>query len=120
MPITPARRRRYEKLLKQAREQAMLVVAATSSGGESRTAFHGRKYSGLEDCALIEQEIDALLAEQESDTLAAIDRALRMLQHEPEVFGRCEECGEEIATDWLDVAPWLSRCADHAGGVVAF
>ncbi len=117
--MTPSRRRRYQKLLKQAREQSMLVVAATTAvGGRPRSSARGD--GALADCALIEREIDSLIAEQENDQLAAIDRALLVLQTEPEAFGRCEECGEEIPREWLDVAPWMSRCEEHALGAVTF
>lgn len=118
--MTPAKRRRYEKQLKQAREESMLVVAATTAvGGRRRSPARGDGNT-LADCALIEREIDSLIAEQENDQLAAIDRALLVLRTEPEVFGRCEECGEEIPGGWLDIAPWMSRCVEHAMGAITF
>jgi DnaK suppressor protein len=44
--------------------------------------------------------------------LAAIDRALTKLRDEPEDFGVCEDCGEDIPERRLEVMPWAAFCTE--------
>jgi DnaK suppressor protein len=60
----------------------------------------------------MELEKQFLLASNEGRRLYAIDEALRRLYAEPERFGRCERCGQEIGVERLDVLPYASFCAD--------
>ena len=41
---------------------------------------------------------------------AAMDRALRKLELEPDDFGACEDCGENIPARRLEVMPWAALC----------
>ena len=63
---------------------------------------------------MIEREIDQPIAEQESSTLVAINTALQVLHHNPELYGVCRICGEPISTAQLSFEPWSSRCDIHA------
>ncbi|HEX7050635.1 MAG TPA: TraR/DksA C4-type zinc finger protein [Longimicrobiales bacterium] len=60
----------------------------------------------------LEQEKDFLLASKEGRLVYWIDDALRLLYREPERFGRCTECGKEIAFERLDIIPWARLCVD--------
>jgi DnaK suppressor protein len=60
----------------------------------------------------MEQEKEFLLASQDGRQLMEIDRALRTLYQEPEEFGSCERCGQEIAMERLELVPWARLCAD--------
>ncbi len=53
--------------------------------------------------------VDAALAARESETLIAIDEALRRLYRAPERFGRDELTGEPIPFARLDLLPWTRR-----------
>src|SRR5262249_8767385 len=44
--------------------------------------------------------------------LGEIDRALRKLRDEPEEFGVCEDCGDDIAEKRLTVMPFARFCAE--------
>ncbi len=104
--------RRYAGALERARRNVMRVVAATSSGLQRNA--NSRRTSGRDpEIDAIEAEIDALIADQESHTLAEIDAALRTLREHPEAFGYCDVCGAEIDRDRLDLAPWASCCGVH-------
>lgn len=46
------------------------------------------------------------------ERLGAIDGALRRLAADPEAFGLCEDCGDEIAEKRLWSMPWARRCVD--------
>lgn len=58
----------------------------------------------------MEREKAFLFASQEGRFLWHIDEALRRLYRAPETFGRCHNCGEEIAFERLDVLPHARYC----------
>lgn len=58
----------------------------------------------------IEREKEFLLASKEGRQLFWIDSALRLLYKEPEAFGICVGCKEEIAFERLDIIPWAKQC----------
>jgi len=57
-----------------------------------------------------EREKSYLLATKEGDLIYEINGALRRLYDDPESFGRCHQCGEEIAFERLDIVPWARNC----------
>lgn len=61
----------------------------------------------------IEEETDLMLLSTEGRRLDDINRALRKLYNEPEQFGTCEVCGNEIQFERLDLVPWARLCLDH-------
>lgn len=79
-----------------------------SDGDLSKYPFH----LADEGTDTMEQEKDALLATQEGRIFAAIDDALRTLYHEPESFGECESCGEEISVERMELVPWTRHCVE--------
>lgn len=60
-----------------------------------------------------ERGVSYMLAGQEGRLLQWIDDALRTIYKEPERYGRCEVCGNEIVRDRLELIPWATRCVDH-------
>ena len=58
----------------------------------------------------MEREKAFLFASQEGRFLWHIDEALRRLYRSPETFGRCHQCGNEIAFDRLDALPHARYC----------
>jgi RNA polymerase-binding protein DksA len=60
----------------------------------------------------IEQEQEFLLRSVEGRRLYEIDDALRTLYKEPERYGVCMSCGNEIAFERLDIVPWAKHCLD--------
>lgn len=61
-----------------------------------------------------EHEKDFLFASMEGRRLYAIDESLRLLYKEPERFGLCDVCGQDIGMERLDVIPETRLCAQHA------
>ena len=57
-----------------------------------------------------EREKSFLFASQEGRFLWHIDQALRRLYKQPELFGKCHGCGEEIAFERLDALPHARYC----------
>ncbi|HEX6135247.1 MAG TPA: TraR/DksA family transcriptional regulator [Longimicrobiales bacterium] len=64
----------------------------------------------------MEQEKTLMLLSQEGQRLTLIDEALRRLYKEPEQFGRCERCGNEIAMERLELVPWATLCRSCQSG----
>jgi len=60
----------------------------------------------------MEREKAFLFASQEGRFLWHIDEALRRLYRSPENFGKCHQCGNEIAYDRLDALPHARYCID--------
>jgi RNA polymerase-binding protein DksA len=58
----------------------------------------------------MEREKAFLFASQEGRFLWHIDEALRRLYRAPETYGRCHNCGEEIAYERLDALPHARYC----------
>jgi RNA polymerase-binding protein DksA len=60
----------------------------------------------------MELEKAFLFASQEGRFLWHIDEALRRLYRHPETFGKCHQCGNDIAFDRLDALPHARYCID--------
>jgi DnaK suppressor protein len=60
----------------------------------------------------MEREKAFLFASQEGRFLWHIDQALRRLYKSPETFGKCHNCGKEIAFERLDALPHARYCID--------
>jgi RNA polymerase-binding transcription factor DksA len=58
----------------------------------------------------MQREKELLLMSSEGRRLVEIDEALRRLYRDPENFGRCERCGNEIGFERLSIVPWARRC----------
>jgi DnaK suppressor protein len=59
-----------------------------------------------------EQEKSLLLLSREGQLMTRIDQALLRLYKEPETYGRCERCGQQIDVERLDLVPWARFCLD--------
>jgi RNA polymerase-binding protein DksA len=60
----------------------------------------------------MEREKAFLFASQEGRFLWHIDEALRRLYRSPETFGKCHQCGNDIAYERLDALPHARYCID--------
>lgn len=83
-----------------------------SAGELSQTPFHMADAGSDTQ----ESEKDVALANRESEELARIDEALRLLRNDPEAYRTCEECGNDIEGERLELIPWTRLCASCAKG----
>jgi RNA polymerase-binding transcription factor DksA len=60
----------------------------------------------------MEREKAFLFASQEGRFLWHIDEALRRLYRTPEQFGKCHNCGQDIAFERLDALPHARYCIE--------
>ena len=58
----------------------------------------------------MQEDVELALIEMSAETLAKIDEALRRLAEG--AYGRCFDCGEEIAEARLRALPFAVRCKD--------
>ena len=68
-----------------------------------------------EDEQALSEMLQTLASARNRDSgqiIASIDRALRKLELEPDDFGACEDCGEEIPARRLEVMPWAALCTE--------
>jgi len=81
-----------------------------SAGELSRMPTH------MADAASDTQEAEKHLgnATRESEQLALIDSALRILRSDPKGYTTCQRCGADIENERLDLVPWTRQCATCA------
>ena len=80
----------------------------TASGDLSAYSFH----MADQGTDAMEREKAFLFASQEGRVLWHIDQALRRLYKSPETFGKCHNCGKDIAYERLDALPHARYCID--------
>jgi len=98
---------RFRQLLLE--KQRELMQAYSISKGDSRSLLDG----GTED--YIDYAVNSYakefllsLTELERKQLLLVEESLRRIDRGE--FGRCQQCGEEIARKRLEVAPWAKYC----------
>ncbi|MCI0571980.1 MAG: TraR/DksA family transcriptional regulator, partial [Myxococcaceae bacterium] len=94
--MTPSQRARFEKQL--------LALQAELSGKKPERIAPNRtdaaKAGGNEDEQPLNEMLQAIASNRNrtnAAVLGRVNRALKKLHEEPEEFGVCEECGDDIA-----------------------
>ena len=118
MALNEEERPRIEHRLHEERERVMKVLRrfeerrdtnlTDASGDVSEYPFHIAD-RGTES---YDQEMDTVLAERASRELEDIDDALRRFYEEPERFGICENTGQTIPLERLELIPWTRTCVE--------
>jgi DnaK suppressor protein len=116
--LSEAQRHHIEERLRAERERVLRILQEFDRGREaSQTAASG----DLSDYPFhpadhgtdsYEQEMDTVFAERAGRELEEIDDALRRLYEAPERFGICENTGEPIPLERLDLIPWARTCVE--------
>ena len=122
MQLTTAQREHLERRLREERERVLRdldrQLADISDGDEqdragdlTKVPFH------LADIGTdaIDTEVTTSNAARQSRELAEIDAALERLYRTPERFGICEDTGEPIPFERLDIIPWARTCNEASG-----
>ena len=109
-------RERIEERLLEERQERIEILA------EIDERFQERLETGDDDLSkyplhmadegsdTMQEEKELLLAHTEGEQLLEIDDSLRRLYKEPEKFGVCESCGQEIGVERLEMVPWAKLC----------
>jgi len=82
--------------------------AESDSGDTAAYSFH----MADQGTDAMEREKAFLFVSQEGRFLWHIDQALRRLYKSPDTFGKCHQCGEDIAFDRLDALPHARFCIE--------
>ena len=108
----------FEKRLLEERRRALKEIGhhgetfgTTLQGAAGElTAYHFHMADQGTDA--MEREKAFLFASQEGRFLWHLDEALRRLYRSPESFGKCHNCGADIAHERLDALPHARFCID--------
>jgi DnaK suppressor protein len=100
-------RKRVLKELGRA-DEAFGATPQSADGDLSSYSFH----MADQGTDAMEREKAFLFASQEGRFLWHIDEALRRLYRSPDTFGKCHQCGNEIAFERLDALPHARYCID--------
>ena len=123
MPLSESQRRHLERLLQQERAQALRLL--NRSIDEDSDADEQDRSGDLSGMPLhpadlgtdtMQAELDASNATRVSRELVEIDAALERLYNHPEKFGVCEDTGDEIPYERLELIPWARTCGEAATG----
>ncbi|HEX8944816.1 MAG TPA: TraR/DksA C4-type zinc finger protein [Gemmatimonadaceae bacterium] len=117
MSLTATQRKILERRLRDERERALETLNRTLA---ERASASEQDRSG--DLTLlpmhpadlgtdaIDTELDVSNATRISQELAEIDAALERLYSAPERFGICEDTGDQIPFERLEIIPWARTC----------
>lgn len=110
MPLTAEEREGLRELLE--RERRKLVRRLRRFGEEVSERESVGLSQHMADAAAesVERERAALMASEEGRRLVEVDRALDRLTRQPEAFGMCGSCGEEIRFERLEALPYTALC----------
>ncbi|MEO6879265.1 MAG: TraR/DksA C4-type zinc finger protein [Gemmatimonadaceae bacterium] len=107
----------FEKRLGEERRRALKELGRADETFGGALAEDGD--SGAYSLHMADQGTDAmelekafLFASKEGRFLWHLDEALRRLYRDPETFGKCLDCGNEIAYERLDALPHARYCFD--------
>ena len=115
-PMTKAKIAYFEKRLMEERKRVVKELGhydetfgSTPQGADgdlSSYSFH----MADQGTDASEREKQFLFASKEGRFLWHVDQALRRLYRKPDEFGKCHQCGNEIAFERLDALPHARFC----------
>ncbi|HEX2718054.1 MAG TPA: TraR/DksA C4-type zinc finger protein [Gemmatimonadaceae bacterium] len=111
-PMPKKQIQHFEKRLLEERKRVLKELghheesSQESDGDLSAYSFH----MADQGTDAMEREKAFLFASQEGRFLWHIDEALRRLYRSPETFGKCHNCGQDIAFERLDALPHARFC----------
>ena len=122
MPLTATQRRHLARRLQEERARALRTLNASveehsetdeqdRAGNLSAVPLHPADLG----TDTMQAELDASNATRVSRELAEIDAAIERVQKNPAKYGVCEDTGEDIPFERLDLIPWARTC----GGISA-
>jgi len=117
MPLTATQRHHLARRLQEERARALRTLNASvdehsdtdeqdRSGNLSAMPLHPADLG----TDTMQAELDASNATRVSRELAEIDAAIERLQKSPAKYGVCEDTGEDIPFERLELIPWARTC----------
>ena len=122
MPLTATQRRHLARRLQEERTRALRTLNASvdeHSEADEQDRSGNLSVMPLHPADLgtdtMQAELDASNATRVSRELAEIDAAIERLQKTPSKYGVCEDTGEDIPFERLDLIPWARTCGGISG-----
>ncbi len=117
-PMTKKMLEHFEKRLMEERKRVLKELGhydetfdSTPQGADGNLSAYSFHMADQGTDAM-EREKAFLFASQEGRFFWHLDEALRRLYRSPETFGKCHNCGQDIAYDRLDALPHARFCID--------
>ncbi|HEY6219427.1 MAG TPA: TraR/DksA C4-type zinc finger protein [Gemmatimonadaceae bacterium] len=113
-PMAKKQLQYFEKRLLDERKRVLKELGRADEGMTDEDGDSGAYSFHMADQGTdaMEREKAFLMASKEGRFLWHIDEALRRLYRSPETFGKCHQCGNEIAFERLDALPHARYCID--------
>jgi RNA polymerase-binding transcription factor len=110
--MTPAQRKKYEQKLEALRAELRAEEPAKIEPNRKDPTNVGVADEDEQALSEMMQTLASQRNKKQAERLAQIDRALRRLRHEPDDFGLCEDCEEEIGDKRLRLMPFATLCLE--------
>lgn len=109
-------RQKLEKRLLEERDRAQEALENVDEAARTGTLDDGAltqysQHQADHGTDTYEQEQQLLLMSKETEILNQVNEALQRLYKEPEKFGVCERCGQDISMERLEIVPWATHCS---------
>ncbi len=113
--MTPAQRKNFQKQLLELHQELSGKGPVRVEPNRTSDAEVG----GDEDEQPLNEMLQAIASSRNRNLavlLARVEKALRKLRDEPDEFGVCEQCGEDILLGRLKAMPHAELCTDCQSG----
>jgi DnaK suppressor protein len=110
--MTPAQRKKYEQKLEALRAEALAEEPAKIEPNRKDPTTVGVADEDEQALSEMMQTLASQRNKKQAERVAQIDRALRRLRNEPDEFGLCEDCEEEIGDKRLGLMPFATLCLE--------
>ena len=109
--MTSGERLAAQRRLFDLRDQVLGKAPARIEPNRTEAATTGVADEDAQALSEMHQVLASKRNQGQAEVLARIDRALERLADDPELFGLCEECEEEIPPARLQALPYATLCA---------
>jgi DnaK suppressor protein len=109
--MTPAARERHRKRLLEMKAEILAEGDLAIEPGRDDAAAVGSD-EDAQPLAEMSQAIASSRNRNRSGVLARVVAALARLEADPDAFGSCTECEEEIPVKRLELMPYVELCVD--------
>ena len=110
-PMTPAQRAAIRQRLLALRDEVLGKGPSRIEPNRTEDATTGVADEDAQALSEMHQVLASKRNQGQADLLARIGRAIDRMALEPELFGLCEECEEEIPLARLEAVPHATLCA---------
>ncbi len=113
--MTPAQRKQFQQQLVDALQELSGKGPVRVDPNRTSEAEVG----GDEDEQPLNEMLQSIASSRNRNqtvVIAKVEKALRKLRDEPDEYGVCEQCGEDILLGRLKAMPWAELCTECQSG----